>query len=34
VLLDHEDLQVLVQNNPILAQAYATVALIAKHGKP
>lgn len=31
-LLDREDFQVLVQDNPTLAQAYATVALIARCG--
>ena len=32
-LLDDEFFQVLVQNNPILAQAYATLGLIARCGK-
>jgi hypothetical protein len=32
-LLDREDHQVLIQDNPTLAQAYGTIELIAKHGK-
>ena len=31
---DLDGCQVLIQNNPTLAQAYGTLALIAKHGKP
>jgi hypothetical protein len=34
-LFDGEnDLQVLIQDNPTLAQAYTTIELIAKYGKP
>jgi hypothetical protein len=33
-LLDQEDHQLLIQDNPTLAGAYITLELIAKHGKP
>jgi hypothetical protein len=33
VLLEQEDSQLLIQDNPTLAGAYITLALIADHGK-
>jgi hypothetical protein len=33
VLLDQQEFQLLIQNNPTPAEAYVTLALIAKRGK-